>query len=321
MDRWLTEQWRLVPRRTMIVGLACGGAAVGIASLAAPRRQFPYFSLDRKVEALRGRAKPHIEKADADCLASIDPSLQSLQAFFDEAKGKADAFADDVLGWYSKYTLIRGQHEKFLAETFRKHFFGPDELKQAITNAAQAYVADLEAIDNRMLVDIRMDIADLPDGASLQAMPVPDLKDRYRLLCSRIAGITGADAAVDIGRVATDMIVTSVVAMMAAGMGTSAVVLGGGAASGWWTFGIGLVVGVIVDQIIGAVWNWTYDPHGKLVAMMNKKIDEVRSLVLDGHDGNPGLREELRRYANKRAIVRREAVLQLLADSQRISSP
>jgi hypothetical protein len=320
MDRWLTEQWRRVPRRTMIVGLACGGAAVGIGGLAAVRHQFPYFSLDRKVGALRGRAKPHIEKADADSLASIDPSLQSLKAFFDEAKGKADAFADDVLGWYSKYKLIRGQHEKFLAETFRKHFFGPDELKQAMTNAVQAYVADLEAIDNRMLVDVRMDIADLPAGASLQAMPVPDLQDRYRLLCSRIAGITGADAAVDIGRVAADMIVTSVVAMMAARMGTSAVVLGGGAASGWWTFGIGLVVGVIVDQIIGAVWNWSYDPHGKLVVMMNKKIDEVRSLVLDGHDGKPGLREELRRYADKRAIVRREAVLQLLADSQRSSS-
>jgi hypothetical protein len=49
--------------------------------------------------------------------------------------------------------------------------------------------------------------------------------------------------------------------------------------------------------------------------MMDTKIDEVRTLVLDGDDGKPGLREELRRYADKRAIVRREAVLQLLADT------
>ena len=77
------------------------------------------------------------------------------------------------------------------------------------------------------------------------------------------------------------------------------------------------MVCVIVDQIIGAVWDWTYDPHGKLVAMMQTKIDEVRGLVLDGEGGKPGLREELRRYADQRAIVRREAVIQLLAESKR----
>lgn len=314
MEHWLPEP---MPRRTIMIGLACGGAAVGIGGLAALRQLFPYFAFDQKVRAARDRARPHIERANAGSLAGIDSSLHSLQAFFDEAKSHADAFADDVLGWYSKYKLIRGQHEEYLAETFRKHFFGPDELKQAMTNAVQEYVADLEAIDNRMLVDIRMDVADLPAGASLQAMPVPDLQQRYRVLSSRIAGVTGADAAVDVGRVAADMIVTSVITMMATRLGTSAAVLGAGAASGWWTLGIGLVVGVIVDQIIGAVWNWTYDPHGKLVAMMNTKIDEVRSLVLDGDGGKPGLREELRRYAEKRAIVRRDAVLELLADTNR----
>lgn len=304
-----------MPRRTMI-GLACGGAIVGIGGVALVRRLFPFFALDGNVRAARSRARPHIEKADVESQSGIDPSLRALGAFFDEAKGHTDAFAEDVLGWYSKYKLIRGQHEEFLAETFREHFFGPDELKHAMTNAVQAYVADLDAVDNRMLVDIRMDVADLPAGATLMAMPIPDLQDRYRAICGRIAGITGADTAVDVGRAAADMIVTSVVTMMAARMGTSAAVLGAGAASSWWTFGIGLVIGVIVDQIIAAVWNWTYDPHGKLVNMMNAKIDEVRNLVLDGDGGKPGLREELRRYADKRAIVRREAVLQLLAETK-----
>jgi hypothetical protein len=315
MENRVGQQLQRVPRRTMTIGLACGGAALGIGGLAAARRLFPYFSFDERMRATHARAMPHIEKADADSQAGIESSLQPLQAFFDEAKGHAPAFAGDVLGWYSKYKLIRGQHEEFLAETFRTHFFGPDELKQAMTDAVTGYVANLEAVDNRMLVDIRMDVADLPAGVSLAAMPVPDLVERYRSVCGRIAGITGADTAVDVGRAAADMIVSSVVTMMAARIGTSAVVLGAGAATSWWTLGIGLVVGVIVDQIIAAVWNWTYDPHGKLVSMMDTKIDEVRTLVLDGDDGKPGLREELRRYADKRAIVRREAVLQLLADT------
>jgi hypothetical protein len=316
MNQWLSERLRRVPRRTMMIGLACGGAAVGVGGLAVVRRLFSAFAIDEQVRATQARARPHIEKADAESQAGIDTSLRSLQAFFDEAKGHAEAFAYDVLGWTSKYKLIRGQHEEFLAETFRKHFFGPDELKQAMTSAVEAYVADLEAIDNRMLVDIRMDVADLPAAATLTKMPIPDLQQRYQSVCSRIAGITGADTAVDVGRLAADMIVSSVVTMMAARMGTSAVVLGAGAASSWWTFGIGIAIGVIVDQIIATVWDWTYDPHGKLVAMMEEKIDELQNLVLDGAEGKPGLRQELRRYADKRAIVRREAVLELLADTK-----
>jgi hypothetical protein len=316
MNQWLSERVRRVPRRTMMIGLACGGAAVGVGGLAVVRRLLSSFAIDEQVRATQARARPHIEKADAASQAGIDTSLRSLQSFFDEAKGHAEAFADDVLGWTSKYKLIRGQHEEFLAETFRKHFFGPDELKQAMTSAVEAYVADLEAIDNRMLVDIRMDVADLPAAATLMKMPIPDLQQRYQSVCSRIAGITGADTAVDVGRLAADMIVSSVVTMMAARMGTSAVVLGAGAASSWWTFGIGIAIGVIVDQIIATVWDWTYDPHGKLVAMMEEKIDELQNLVLDGAEGKPGLRQELRRYADKRAIVRREAVLELLADTK-----
>jgi hypothetical protein len=306
----------IVSRRQAVIGLACGGAVVGIGGSMLLRRFVPYFAFDRQVQAARSRARPHIEKAAADSLASVDPSLRTLQAFFDDAKGHTKAFAEDVLGWYSKYKLIRGQHEEFLTATFRKHFFGPDELRGAMVSAVEAYIADLDAIDNQMLVDIRMDVADLPTGAALMAMPVPDVQDRYRTLCGRIAGITGADAAVNVGRVAAETIVTSVVVMMAARMGTSAVVLGTAAASSYLTFGISVVIGWIVDQIISAVWNWTYDPHGKLVAMMESKIDEVRNLVLDGEGGQPGVREALRQYADKRAVVRREAVLQLLADTK-----
>lgn len=316
MENWLTERVRRVPRRQMIVGMACGGAVLGIAGMAALRRFLPYVGFDSAAMALRSRVRPHIEKADAESLTGIDPSLRGLEAFFDEAKGHADDFADDVLGFYSKYKLIRGQHERYLRDKFSEHFFAPDELKQAMTSAVESYVAELEAIDNRMLVDIRLDVADIPAAQPLARMPVPELQSRFRKICAKIEGITGADLAVDVGKAIADVIVTSVVALVVARLGTSATVLGVGAASGAWSLGIGLVISVIVDQIIGAVWNWTYDPHGKLMKMMKNKLEEIRSTVFDGDAGQPGLREELRRYAEKRALVRREAVLQLFADTK-----
>jgi hypothetical protein len=306
----------LPTRRTLIIGLACGGTAIGAVGAAAVRSLLRSREAQAATRESQARARPHIEKADTDSLAHVDGSLRSLEGFFGEAKGHAKAFADDVLGWYSKYKLVRGQHEQFLAETFRKHFFGPEELRQAMTNAVEAYVAELEAIDNRMLVDIRMDVAGLPAAASLSSMPMPDLQARYREVCGRIGGVAGADLTVDAGRAVADLIVGSVVTMIAARMGTSAVVVGAAAASSWWTFGIGLVIGVIIDQIIATVWDWTYDPRGKLVAMMGEKIDEVRKMVLEGDGGKPGLRAELRSYAERRAALRREAVMTLLADTK-----
>jgi len=303
-------------RRTVLIGLACGGTAIGAAAAASIRAIRRSREAEVAVRAAEERARPHIEKADAESFAQVDGSLRSLEDFFGEAKGHSKAFAKEVLGWHSKYKLIRGQHEQFLAEAFRKHFFGPEELKQALTQAVEAYVAENEAIDNRMLVDIRMDVAGLPAVQSLSSIPLPDLQARYREVCGRIGSIAGADGAVDLGRVAADAIVSAVLAMIAARMGTSAVIVGTGAASGWWTLGIGLVVGLIVDQIIATAWDWTYDPRGKLVAMMDEKIDEVRQLVLEGDGGKPGLRAELRSYAEKRATLRREAVMTLLAETK-----
>lgn len=307
MKETIFENVQRIPRRGLMIGICCGGAAAGITGVSAIRH---YLRLREAEEAMREaqrRAQPHIDTADETSLAGIEQSLAPVKTLFAAAKGHAKAFAEDVLGWTSKYNLIRGQHETFLAETFRRHFFGPDELRTAMMSATEAYLADLDAIDNRMLVDIRLDVADLPLPAAIASMPQPDLEAQYRRLCGRISGITGADLGVDVSRLAADTIVTAVIAMIATRMGTSAVILGTGAANSWYTFGAGLIVGVIVDQIIARVWDWTYNPRGQLVDMMHLKLAEAKRLVLNG------LRGELNRYAEARALVRREAIAQLLA--------
>lgn len=312
MDDEQVEAAGGLSRRQVIVGLACGGAIVGVGVSAALRSLFPYFAISPAFRAARARAKPRIERADAESRTAIDSGLAVVEEFFAAAQEGTEAFADDVLGWYSKYSLIRGRHEEFLAESFRGHFFGPEELTEAMRKAVAAYVDELDAIDGRMLADIRMDVAGLPLPSPLARLPAPDVQGRYREICGRISGLTDTSLKGDVVRVVSDVIVESVVAMVAARMAASATAVGGGAASGWWTLGIGLVVGVIADQIIAAAWDWAYDPRGKLVEMMRGKIDEVRRLVIEGEDGRPGLRRELERYADRRAVARRDAVLALL---------
>lgn len=307
---------RGLTRRQVVVGLACGGAIVGVGVSAALRSLFPYFAISPAFRTARARAKPRIERADAESRQAIDAGLAVVEEFFAAAQAGTDAFADDVLGWYSKYSLIRGRHEEFLAESFRRHFFGPEELTEAMRKAVAASIDEFDAIDNRMLVAIRLDVADLPLPSALARLPAPDVESRYRGICGQISGLTDTSLKGDMVRVVSDVIVESVVAMVAARMAASATAVGTGAASGWWTLGIGLVVGVIADQIIAAVWDWAYDPRGKLVEMMHGKIDEVRRLVIEGENGQPGLRRELERYADRRAVARRDAVLALLTPTE-----
>ena len=71
------------------------------------------------------------------------------------------------------------------------------------------------------------------------------------------------------------------------------------------TGGIGLIAGVIVDQIVDKIWNWFADPHGKLVADINKKLDEMNGAI------KVILRTELQAFAQQRAPDRRKAIIVL----------
>jgi hypothetical protein len=95
-------------------------------------------------------------------------------------------------------------------------------------------------------------------------------------------------------------------------LGVSAGILGTGAASGWATLGIGVVVGLIVDQIVSWVWDWWADPRGNLAAELDKKLDEINRLIVDGSADVQGLRDRLKQFARERAAARRIAVLSLL---------
>lgn len=302
-------------RRTMMIGLVCTGAMIGVGGLTVIREILRLRQATHRSRHAQGRANLHVQKADVESLAGIDLSLAALETFFEDAKGRAGRFAKDMLGLYGKYKLLVWGRKKFVTRKFHKHFFSPEELSHAITNAVAAYGAELEAIDNKMLVSIRLDVADLSAGTTFASISVPDLQGRYHAERGRIAGIARVDAAADAGRIAADAVVPGVVAMVAARMGTSATVLGAGVASSVCTFGIGLVVSMIVDHLVSAVWSRTYNPKGRLAKMMRAKLDEVRNLILDGEADKPGLRQLLRECAEQRASVRRRVVQELLADT------
>jgi hypothetical protein len=111
------------------------------------------------------------------------------------------------------------------------------------------------------------------------------------------------------------LITGEVLTQVATRLGVSAGILGTGAASSWATFGIGLVVGIIVDQIVAWVWDWYADPTGTLAGQLGTRLDGVNRLIVDGSDDVQGLRSRLEAYAEQRAAMRETALLAILQEN------
>lgn len=308
MDNWLVERVRRIPRRTMVIGLACGGAAVGIGGVAASRRWSRFGEAYRKAE-------PHIQTANQNSLEGIPAAVAIVDDFFASAKSRTRAFAADALGLYSKIAWFRGKHDAYLARRFRKHVFAPEDIEKTVTKAVAWYLDDIEGIENQMLVNIRLDISSLPAGISIGSMSVEEFRDKFRGMTKDISSRTAWNVGSDIGKEFAAQIAGQVLVRAAARLGVSGGILAAGATTSWITAGIGVAVAFIIDVMVSAVWDWVEDPKGQLADQMNTKLEEIRRMIVDGDKETHGLRQELQKYAERRAIVRREAIRALVAVS------
>jgi len=297
-----------VPRRTMMIGVACGGAILGIGALAVTRARSRFNQAFLK-------AQPHIDTADVQSLDGIPTAIAIVNDFFETAKSRTRRFAGDALGLYSKIAWVRGKHDKYLARKFRERVFAPEEIEAAVTKAVATYLDDVEGIENQMLVNIRLDIAGLPSAAAVSRMSVDEFQNAFRHLREDISSRTAWNIGSDVGKELAAQIAGQVLVRAAVRLGVSGGILSAGAGAGWVTAGIGFAVAIVIDLMVSSIWDWVEDPKGQLADEMNEKLEEIRDMIVEGDQETPGLRQELEKYAAQRAIVRRDAVRSLVAAS------
>ena len=95
-------------------------------------------------------------------------------------------------------------------------------------------------------------------------------------------------------------------------LGVSAGILGTGAASGWATLGIGVLVGLVIDQMVSAIWSQFSDPTKNLEDELNYQLKVMQRVICYGDEKTKGLEQHFEEIAKSRAELRRIAVLQLL---------
>ena len=271
-------------------------------------------------------AQPHLDRAEQECDRIIEEHVKVLDAFFADSKKNTRAFAEEALSWGSKWRLVAdkvpftsgGRHEKYIRERFEVHVFKPSDLETAVKQIVTSYLTHVRSIENKMLVDLRTDVAEFPSDYLLAQIDEQKVTATYEAALAKAIDATGSGLRDDLATELVSIIAGELLAQVAVRLGVSAGILGTGAASGWATFGVGVVVGLIVDQIVSWVWDWWADPKGSLAADLDKKLDEIHRLIVDGADGDDqakavqGLRSRLKQSALERTTIRQQAVLTLL---------
>lgn len=266
------------------------------------------------------RAGPVLEAADREGRAAVAEHLRAVDDFFAQAKRGTPGFAKQVLGWSSKWRLVSDKlpftrtdrHALFLRKAFHDRLFSPEALTKVVEQTVKGYGSSAAGIENRMLVRLRSDVSDLPPAMLPGFGDDAALRAAFERALAQATQRIGADLKADVGRETTSLVAGEVMTLVAVRLGVSAGILSVGAGSSWATFGVGAVVGLVVDQAVTWVWNWWRNPAGDLSTKMNAKLDEIHALIVDGDGAQPGLRGRLEAVARDRAAVRRAAVLRMI---------
>lgn len=267
-------------------------------------------------------AAPRIEIAQEEAIKAVEIRTQQVRDFFAERQKRIPAYAERVLSFRSKWELgksklpftDRDAHARFLKEEFSKLIFSQDELKQQITGAVEDCARDIHAIENALLVKIRADLSDMPECVAV----LPDLKtdalfrDRFEKVVVSLSEKAGTDAKVDIGRMVGSEVATAIAIRVGIAVAARLGIIETSIVLAPETFGVSIVVGLIVDQIAGWVISWFYKPEVKIGKKLTEELGGLSLLLVNGDEKTRGLKQELGTLAEQRKTLREGALRHMI---------
>ena len=264
-------------------------------------------------------SNPHLEACTKRIEQAIPSHFEPLNDLLNRARNRVPAFSRSALSFGSKWRLALdyvpftdGQKsQSFLSESFQKEVLSSENLEIAISEVVQNYLKEVGAAENQMLLDIRADLDDFPSVTFAEWKNDEALQKRFQQAIVVAMETNGNDLQAGVGSQLVSLIAGEVLAQVAVRMGVSAGILGAGAASGWATFGVGVVAGVVIDQIVSQIWSFVSDPEKELTHQVQKQIDSLQSLLCNGDDQVAGLKQQFHRIGVERSQLRSIAIEQL----------
>lgn len=227
------------------------------------------------------RCQQFVQEAYQKAKADIKRQAKEFASFVEAKKAGAAAFSEDASGAYSKWRKLKeflpgtdpDGHRQFIRETFAKHLFSEEEIGQKMRQAIDGAVKDIEGVENELAVKLRQETI----GQPIETSEIASVQAEFRRLLNAQVNASGKDAASGAIQLAGSELAAQIGAQVVLKLATSAGLIGAGAATGWWTFGAGLAIGLAVD----AIWTAVTDPAGKIKAEVLKALDQLAASGTD----------------------------------------
>lgn len=261
---------------------------------------------------------PRLRTADLVGVGMASRRRECVRAFFTERKRRTREFGEAVLSLSGKWEFVKSKlpftdgngHREFLRQRFEEIVVSGPELQELIQSVVAGYVAELQGIENDLLVQIRADLSDsdlalFETGAMLRTDEA--FRKEYARSLEEVAAVVRRDVMIQVGReavtwVGADIaanITLSLATALAERLGVSAGILGTGAASGAATLGVGVAAGFVLDALLDWVLKACgHDPAGDIAGKVDRALDMFQGLLLDGDQQAARTYQTLRRLQN-----------------------
>jgi hypothetical protein len=188
-------------------------------------------------------------------------------------RAREEQFLETLFSASGKWkALSRGReaYERFVGRALERTVLEPAALAAMVERIQEDWRFGMSAAENRLLVVLYEDLRPSRPG-----LTVGRLRVDYERLTAQLAPCVIKDLGMNLcsiaGSEAGAIILTSAL--------TSAGILGGAAASGVWTFGVSLMVGLVVGIVIDETAGQAYEDVAR--QQIHLKVNEIRNRMTD----------------------------------------
>lgn len=192
----------------------------------------------------------------------------------------------------------KNEHEKFVRDEFRNLILNPDNLKNELERVIKIYLADIRNIENKLLVNLRADIVNLPFNSTIFMPDEIQFQKNYEKIIEQSITATGKNLREELLAVIVSEILERILKQLAIRLGIIEVSTSGGPAV--------TLAFLMIDFVAGLVWNWWTNPYDMLATDLNSKLNELNNNIVDE------LRSQLQQFSRERAQIRKQTVLSLI---------
>ena len=275
-------------------------------------------------QELREVLEKHLRIAEQRTRSLAAEGYPAIETIFSKAFDNVPKYAESILGWSSKWKMVldnlpgndKDRHAKYLKEQFEQHIFRSQELELAVRQAVLERIVKVRDIENQMLVAIRADIEGLPELTLFDTIGAEAFENRFENVRAQASELVSEDLSSNIESQLVSLVAGEVMAQVAIRMGVSAGILSTGASSGWATLGVGLVAGVLIDQLVTRIWDWWSEPQEELSYQIAKQLSQVHDLICRGDASGAGLDGRFADWTAHRNEIRRQAILRVFFSNE-----